>query len=163
MDVGMSNSAPIDSRAAAEASRGDETRQASRLIEAAQEVYSRAYAPYSSYRVAAAVLANDGKIYTGCNIENAVYPLTMCAERVAIFNAIAAGARVIEAIAVVTSNAGTPCGSCRQVMREFAADATPIHVADLTGAYQTYTLDELLPVSFSAKDLSGARTDSRSS
>lgn len=145
-----------------ETDAGDQI-SASDLIDAAREIYSHAYAPYSNYPVAAAVLADDGKIYTGCNVENAVYPLTMCAERVAIFKAIAAGARVIEAIAVVTSNAGTPCGSCRQVMREFAADATPIHIADLTGAYQTYTLDELLPVSFSAKDLSSTRSDSRSS
>jgi cytidine deaminase len=141
----------------------DDQISAADLIDAAREIYAYAYAPYSNYQVAAAVLADDGKIYTGCNIENAVYPLTMCAERVAIFKAIAAGARAIEAIAVVTANAGSPCGSCRQVMREFAADSMPVHIADLTGTYRTYTMIELLPVGFSAKDLSDARSDPRSS
>ncbi|MBN1246229.1 MAG: cytidine deaminase [Anaerolineae bacterium] len=132
------------------------------LIQAAGQVYENAYAPYSHYRVAAAVLASDGEIYTGCNVENAVYPLTMCAERVAIFKAIAAGARSIEAIAVVTANGGSPCGSCRQVMREFAADAMPVYIADTTGAYTTYTLGELLPVGFSARDLANSGSGSGS-
>lgn len=123
------------------------------LIEAAQSVYDNAYAPYSHYRVAAAVLAYDGTIYTGCNVENAVYPLTICAERAAIFRAISDGAHKIVALAVVTANGGSPCGACRQVMREFGTDEMPIYVADVTGACRTHTLGELLPESFSGHDL----------
>ena len=123
------------------------------LIEAARSVYDNAYAPYSHYRVAAAVLADDGTIYAGCNVENAVYPLTICAERAAIFKAISDGARKIVALTVVTANGGSPCGACRQVMREFGEDEMPIYVADVTGAYRTHTLGELLPESFSGDDL----------
>ncbi|MCJ7548114.1 MAG: cytidine deaminase [Anaerolineae bacterium] len=123
------------------------------LIGAARSVYDNAYAPYSEYRVAAEVRAEDGTIYTGCNVENAVYPLTICAERAAIFNAISDGARKIVALAVVTANRGSPCGACRQVMREFGADEMPIYVADVTGAFRTHTLGELLPESFSGDDL----------
>lgn len=136
---------------------------AERLIKAAETAYENAYAPYSNYRVAAAVLADDGEIYTGCNIENAVYPLTICAERVAIFKAISAGATAIEALAVLTANGGTPCGSCRQVMREFAAGTMPIFVADTAGSYRTYTMDQLLPAGFSARDLSDANAEDRES
>ena len=123
------------------------------LIEAARSVYDNAYAPYSHYRVAAAVRAEDGTIYAGCNVENAVYPLTICAERAAIFKAISDGARKIVALTVVTANGGSPCGACRQVMREFGEDEMPIYVADVTGAYRTHTLGELLPESFSGDDL----------
>jgi cytidine deaminase len=123
------------------------------LIRAAQSVYDNAYAPYSHYRVAAAVLADDGTVYTGCNVENAVYPLTICAERAAIFQAISDGAHRIMALAVITANGGAPCGACRQVMREFGADEMPIYIADVTGAYRTHTLGELLPESFSGDDL----------
>jgi len=123
------------------------------LIRAAKSVYDNAYAPYSHYRVAAAVLTDDGTVYTGCNVENAVYPLTICAERTAIFNAVSDGRRKIVALAVVTANSGSPCGSCRQVMREFGTDEMPIYVADVTGAYRTHTLGELLPESFSGDDL----------
>lgn len=127
--------------------------QARQLISAAREAYDRAYAPYSHYRVAAALLADDGRIYTGCNIENAVYPLAICAERVAIFKAVSAGAKSIIALAVVTENGGSPCGSCRQVMREFAEEQMTVFIADLEGAYRTFTLGDLLPLSFSAQDL----------
>lgn len=126
---------------------------APRLIEAAQSVYAHAHAPYSRYRVAAAVLADDGEIYTGVNVENAVFPLTMCAERTAIFSAISSGAKCILEIAVVTENAGSPCGSCRQVMREFARDDMQVHIAGVDGSYRTRSLAELLPDSFSAGDL----------
>ena len=129
------------------------------LIKAAQSVYDNAYAPYSHYRVAAAVLADDGTVYTGCNVENAVYPLTICAERVAIFRAISDGAHKIVALAVVTANGGSPCGACRQVMREFGTDEMPIYVADVTGAYRTHTLGELLPESFSSDDLHVAEAE----
>jgi cytidine deaminase len=123
------------------------------LIEAARTVHANAYAPYSHYRVGAAVLADDGEIHSGVNVENAVYPLTMCAERTAIFRAITAGAKRIIAIAVVTENAGAPCGSCRQVLREFGEDEVPVYIADLHGSYRTRTLAQLLPDSFSAADL----------
>jgi cytidine deaminase len=123
------------------------------LIHQAQEAFKRAYAPYSEYHVGAAVLTNSGDIYTGCNIENAVYPLTLCAERVAIFKAISEGAASIRALAVVTKNGGTPCGSCRQVMREFGDEDTLIYIANTKGQFRTRRLDDLLPESFSAADL----------
>jgi len=123
------------------------------LLTAARSVYANAYAPYSQYSVAAAVLADNGKVYTGCNVENAVYPLTICAERAAIFSAVSDGARRVKAVAVVTANAGAPCGSCRQVMREFGDDDMPVFLADLAGNTTRYTLAELLPQSFSVDDL----------
>ncbi len=124
-----------------------------RLIEVAQGVRTNAYAPYSHYPVSAAVLGNDGRIYTGVNVENAVYPLTQCAEQVAIFKAVAAGVRTILSIAVVTQNAGSPCGACRQVMREFGGPELAVYIADPSGVYRTRTLAQLLPDSFSAADL----------
>jgi cytidine deaminase len=123
------------------------------LIKYAKQAYRRAYAPYSSYKVGAAVLADDGSIYTGCNIENAVYPLTSCAERVAITKAVSEGAKRILAVAVVTENGGTPCGSCRQIMREFADDHMQIYIADIKGDFTVIDLQHLLPDSFSASDL----------
>lgn len=124
-----------------------------RLIAAAQAAYTRAYAPYSHYQVGAAVLTDAGDIFAGCNVENAVYPLCLCAERVAITKAISEGARRLRALAVVTRNGGTPCGSCRQVIREFGDPDMPIFVADVTGNYRTYTLAQLLPDSFTHTDL----------
>ncbi|MDF1514099.1 MAG: cytidine deaminase [Anaerolineae bacterium] len=123
------------------------------LIEAAYHGYHNAYAPYSGYAVGAAVLGDDGHIYAGSNVENAVYPLTICAERVAITKAVSEGALHICAIAVITQNAGFPCGSCRQVIHEFGDDQVPVFVAQLDGTYETYSLGQLLPHSFSASDL----------
>jgi len=124
-----------------------------KLIEKAAEAYLKAYAPYSNYSVGAAVLTEDGEIYDGINIENAVYPLTICAERVAIFKAVSAGKKKFKAIAVVTKNGGTPCGSCRQVMAEFGLD-TVVYIADTTGKLiQTTTVSELLPNAFGEGDL----------
>lgn len=128
-----------------------------RLVSAARRALGNAYAPYSHYSVGAAVLAEDGQIYTGANVENAVYPLTLCAERVAIFSAIAAGNRGILALAVATSNGGAPCGACRQAMREFGPQSMPVFIADAQGNYRTRTLAELLPDSFSADDLCGCQ------
>ena len=128
---------------------------AQQLIAAAALAYERAYAPYSNYRVGAAVLTDDRLIFTGCNVENAVYPLCLCAERVAITKAVSEGARHIIAVAVVTANGGTPCGSCRQVMREFSTPDMLIFIANVRGEYQTWTLAQLLPESFSAEDLAG--------
>jgi cytidine deaminase len=123
------------------------------LIERATKVRERAYAPYSNYRVGAAVQADDGRIFTGSNVENAVYPLSLCAERVAIAKAVSSGVRQIVALAVVTSNAGSPCGSCRQVMREFGVPEMPVFIGTPDGTYTTWTLKELLPASFSVTDL----------
>ena len=123
------------------------------LIESAFEAQKMAYAPYSHYEVGAAVLADDGNIYTGSNIENAVYPLTTCAERVAITKAISEGVKRIKAVAVVTKNGGSPCGSCRQIMREFGDDDMPVYIAKVDGQYDVLTLSQLLPQSFTSQDL----------
>jgi cytidine deaminase len=133
----------------------DQTRQ--RLIERATEAWQRAYAPYSEYAVGAALLTESGNIYEGVNIENAVYPLTICGERVAVFKAVSEGERSFEAIAVVTKNGGTPCGSCRQVLAEFGLD-TVVLVADLDGnLVQELTVADLLPNAFGQADLDAAR------
>jgi len=117
------------------------------LIARAALAQEYAYAPYSSYRVGAALLTGSGRMYLGANVENAVYPLTMCAERVAVFKAISEGEMEFEALAVVTSNGGSPCGACRQVLREFAPDL-PIYIADAEGNYRETSVAELLPDSF---------------
>jgi len=130
---------------------------ATQLVAQAIAALQHAYAPYSGYPVGAAVLANDGHVYTGSNIENAVYPLTVCAERVAITKAISEGAQRILAVAVATANGGTPCGACRQVMQEFSAPAMPVFIARTDGSYRQRTLEELLPEGFSATDLAVAR------
>jgi cytidine deaminase len=129
----------------------EETRKT--LIEKAVDAWRRAYAPYSQYSVGAAVLTASGKIFDGVNVENAVFPLTMCGERVAIFKAVSAGETSFDAIAVVTKNGGTPCGSCRQVMAEFGMD-TIVLIADTTGKLvDKFTVTDLLPNVFSASDL----------
>lgn len=129
----------------------DEQRQ--QLVEAAVQARNWAYAPYSKYAVGAALLTDSGKIYEGVNIENAAYPTTICAERVAVFKAVSEGERHFTAIAVVTSNAGTPCGSCRQVLSEFGVD-TLVLIADTQGSVkQVTTVGELLPGAFLPSDL----------
>lgn len=126
------------------------------LIQRAVQAWHKAYAPYSKYSVGAALLTKTGEIYDGVNIENAVFPLTICAERVAIFKAVSEGKKSFEAIAVVTRNGGTPCGSCRQVMAEFGLD-TIVLIADVEGRlHQTTTVAELLPYSFGENDLQQA-------
>lgn len=127
------------------------------LVRKAIEARTHAYAPYSNYRVGAAVQMEDGEIYTGANVENAVYPLCICAERSAVASAVSTGARRIAAIAVATRNAGSPCGSCRQVIREFAEPETPVLITDLEGRYRERTVEELLPESFSVEDLEVAQ------
>jgi cytidine deaminase len=131
--------------------------QRDKLIARAIDAYHRAYAPYSDYSVGAAVLTESGKVYDGVNVENAVYPLTLCAERVAIFKAVSEGERDFSALAVVTRNGGTPCGSCRQVMAEFTRDML-ILVADLQGnVVGEYTVEDLLPDAFDHSDLDEAK------
>lgn len=122
------------------------------LIERARGVRARAYAPYSRYCVGAALLGASGRVYTGCNLENAVYPLTICAERAAVAKAISEGERDFVALAVATENGGAPCGACRQTLREFGEDIVVL-VADLSGEYRETTVGDLLPDSFSAVDL----------
>ena len=120
----------------------------------AAEMRSRSHIPYSHYAVGAALLAKDGRIFTGCNIENAAYPVTICAERTAIFKAVSEGARDFEAIAVATEDGqGYPCGSCRQVMAEFALDMD-VMLADAAGNITVETsVSDLLPGAFTPKNL----------
>jgi len=128
--------------------------QIAELIAAAAAVRERAYAPYSRFLVGAALRAADGTIFAGCNVENASYGLTICAERNAIAQAIAAGARDFTAVAVVSENGVTPCGACRQVLVEFGPEMTVI-VVDLRGRRRIYTLAELLLDAFGPKHLPG--------
>jgi cytidine deaminase len=123
------------------------------LIDLANEARRRAYAPYSNYPVGAALRTKSGRLYTGVNIENAAYPHTMCAERVAMFKAVSEGETEFEVIAVVTNNGGSPCGGCRQVMAEFGLD-TLVLIADGQGNLQkVLTVSELLPEAFTPKHL----------
>ena len=124
-----------------------------KLIRKAIDVRQWAYAPYSKYLVGAALLADSGRIYTGVNVENAAYPTTICAERAAVFSAVSEGERSFEAIAVVTSNGGPPCGSCRQVLSEFGLE-TVVLLADLDGnLVEEITVAQLLPSAFTPDDL----------
>ena len=123
------------------------------LIALANEAREWAYAPYSRYPVGSALRAKSGRIYTGVNIENAAYPHTMCAERVAIFKAVSEGEKDFEVISVVTENGGSPCGGCRQVMAEFGLD-TIVLMADKHGnLVKETTVRELLPEAFTPEKL----------
>jgi cytidine deaminase len=129
----------------------NEERQA--LIDLANEARKRAYVPYSKYRVGAALRTKSGRVFTGVNVENAAYPTTMCAERVAVFKAVSEGERAFEVIAVVTDNGGSPCGGCRQVLAEFGLD-TIILIADGKGNLKTETtVNDLLPEAFTPEHL----------
>jgi len=126
-----------------------------KLVQAAIDVRQWAYAPYSEYKVGAALLADSGEIYDGVNVENAAFPTGTCAERAAIFTAVSQGERQFSAIAVVSSNGGAPCGACRQVLAEFGLD-TIVFVADAQGRIQQETtVKELLPGAFGPGDLPG--------
>ena len=122
------------------------------LVEAARKARHNAYAPYSNYSVGAALLTKSRRIFTGANVENAVYPLTTCAERTAVVKSVSEGERDFVAIAVSTSNGGSPCGSCRQTLREFGKDIVVLIAAD-DSSYRETTIADLLPDSFSASDL----------
>ena len=122
------------------------------LLRVADQAQKMAYAPYSGFAVGAALLAADGAIYAGCNVENASYGLTICAERNAIAHAVLCGARQFTAVAVVTDNGVTPCGACRQVLAEFGPRMTVI-VADTRGNRRIYSLAELLPDAFGPANL----------
>jgi cytidine deaminase len=123
------------------------------LIAAAREARPRAYAPYSHYHVGAALLTASGKLYTGVNVENASYGHTICAERMAVFRAVEEGETSFRAIAVATTGGASPCGACRQVLREFDNGEMLVIMADENGRSRTTTLGELLPDSFTAGDL----------
>jgi cytidine deaminase len=120
-----------------------------KLVEAAKAARENAHAPYSNFRVGAALRAKSGRVYTGCNVENATYGLTVCAERVAIFKAISEGERGFDAVAVVTDTDGLtpPCGACRQLLWEFCGDAEVI-LANLKGKTETTRMSALFPRPF---------------
>ena len=123
-----------------------------KLIGAAAASREKAYAPYSNFRVGAAILTKEGRYYTGCNIENASYGLTCCAERVALFKAVSNSERSFEAIAVTagTDEYCSPCGACRQALAEFGTDIK-VYMVNGSGNYQVRTVAELLPESFTLK------------
>jgi len=120
------------------------------LVNAATDALKHAHAPYSNYKVGAALLCADGTVFTGCNVENASFGLTNCAERSAVFAAVAAGQKNFEAIAIAASQtpAPFPCGACRQVLAEFCKPEIPVYVSTEDGI-ETTTLGELLPYGFS--------------
>ena len=125
-----------------------------KLLEAASDVRSRAYAPYSNFKVGAAVETENGDIYTGCNVESASYGLTVCAERVAIWKGISRGVTKFGRIAVVvdTEEPTPPCGTCRQIIWEFCGDV-PVILANLHGKKETVMMSDLLPRAFDSKFL----------
>jgi cytidine deaminase len=132
----------------------DEAGRREELILRALAVRDRAYAPYSKYRVGAALLTRSGEIFEGVNVENASFPLSMCAERVAIFKAISQGEREFHSIVVATENGGTPCGACRQVLSEFGLDTVVITTDGAGEIALECTVRELLPDSFGPAELS---------
>lgn len=123
------------------------------LIDLANEARRHAYAPYSGYTVGAALRTQSGRIFTGVNVENAAYPTTMCAERVAVFKAVSEGERAFDMIAVVTANGGAPCGGCRQVLAEFGIEIIVL-IGDGDGhLLKQFTVGNLLPEAFSPDHL----------
>lgn len=123
------------------------------LIDLANEARRRAYVPYSKYPVGAALRTKSGRLYTGVNVENAAYPQTMCAERIAIFKAVSEGETEFEIIAVVTNNGGSPCGGCRQVMAEFGLDTIVLMANGHGELVNESTVNDLLPGAFTPKHL----------
>ncbi|MFD2116118.1 cytidine deaminase [Paenibacillus yanchengensis] len=127
------------------------------LLEAAKQAMEHAYVPYSNFRVGAALLADDGTLHLGCNVENAAYGPTNCAERTALFRAIADGKRpkTFQAIAVIgaTDHPITPCGVCRQVLIELCAANMPVIMGNVAGQMKIMTVEQLLPGAFSSADL----------
>lgn len=127
---------------------------AQELVSIAMKAKENAYVPYSKFRVGAALLTMDGKVYTGCNVENASYGATNCAERTAVFKAVSEGYKEFEAIAINTdtNHPAFPCGICRQVMAEFSKDLK-IYVSDRNGNYQEYSIEQLMPGAFTNEDM----------
>lgn len=125
------------------------------LIELARQAREKAYVPYSGFPVGAALVAEDGTVFTGCNIENASYGLALCAERTAIFKMASEGHHAVSAIAVIADTEGpvSPCGACRQVMAEFAGNGVRVILTNLRGDVQVTTVGDLLPGAFRPGDL----------
>jgi cytidine deaminase len=123
------------------------------LIDLANTARQRAYAPYSKYQVGAALRTKTGRVFTGVNVENAAYPHTMCAERVAIFKAVSEGEKEFEVISVVTDNGGSPCGGCRQVLAEFGLDTIVLLANGKGELLKEMTVKELLPEAFTPEHL----------
>ena len=123
------------------------------LVDMANTARQRAYAPYSHYPVGASLRTKTGRIFTGVNVENAAYPQTMCAERIAIFKAVSEGEKEFEIITVVTDNGGSPCGGCRQVMAEFGLDTIVIFADGKGRVVKETTVRELLPGAFTPEHL----------
>ena len=129
--------------------------QRRQLISAASEIQQRAHAPYSGFKVGAALLSTAGQQFVGCNVENAAYPQSQCAEASAIGNLVSQGFSKIKEVVVIGSGSllCSPCGGCRQRLREFASLETPIHMCNSDGHLKTSTLKELLPDSFGPENL----------
>lgn len=129
-----------------------------KLLNESKKAREKAYVPYSKFPVGAALLADDGTIYHGCNIENSAYSMTNCAERTAFFKAVSEGVRTFKALAVVGDTQGpvSPCGACRQVIAEFCDGAMPVYLTNLNGDVEETTVAKLLPGAFSKEDLSYA-------
>lgn len=129
------------------------TEEDKELIEEAKRVRAFAYAPYSHFAVGAALRTKSGKVYNGCNIENSAFPMTMCAERIAVFRAVSAGERDFDTIAVIADSPSPtpPCGACRQVLAEFGVSR--VIMANVSGDTEEKTLDELLPGAFTKEDM----------
>jgi cytidine deaminase len=125
------------------------------LIKLAKEVQKKAHAPYSKFRVGSALLTEDGEVFTGCNIENSSYSLTICAERVAIFKAYSEGKRKFKKIAIVSDSKNfiSPCGACRQVLMDLAGGELEVILTNSMGETKIFKLSELLPLPFGSKDL----------
>ncbi|MET3682301.1 cytidine deaminase [Alkalibacillus flavidus] len=130
------------------------------LVHSAQAMLSQAFVPYSKFPVGAALLTKNGDVYQGCNIENASYPVTCCAERVAIFKAISEGERDFNALAVIanTDRPVPPCGACRQVMSEFFDPNMPVYITNKDLEIKETTVGELLPFSFTPEDLESGQS-----
>jgi cytidine deaminase len=129
------------------------------LIARAKQARKLAYAPYSKFKVGAAVLTADGRVFTGCNVENSTYSLAMCAERVAILKAISEGASSLLKLAIVgdPKRLTPPCGCCRQMIREFASDKAEVILANLSGGAQKLSIKQLLPEAFNSTFLTKTR------
>lgn len=126
-----------------------------KLVLLAVKIKESAYVPYSDFHVGAALIADNGKIYTGCNVENASYGAAICAERTAIVKAISDGAKRVLTIAVASDSKlpTMPCGICRQVLSEFCSPDMPLYLSNRDGEYKTYTFEEILPHSFKQRDM----------
>ncbi|ATP39471.1 cytidine deaminase [Solibacillus sp. R5-41] len=128
------------------------------LIAQSKVAREKAYVPYSKFKVGAALLTEDGTVYHGCNIENASYSMTNCAERTAFFKAVSEGMTKFTAIAIIADTPGpvSPCGACRQVMAEFCSQTMPVYLTNMNGDVQQTTVGDLLPGAFTSEDMENA-------